>query len=253
MVAVSSCASLAKATGTSPATVVRFCRRIGFNGFSELKMSLSRSWLDQSSGVLELDKEDSPAMVKQKVLMFNKSVIDVLFETLDDALLERAVELLCAAPKVMMVGDGGSGCSASSAYDVLMQLGVNCEYVTDIFFQIIAIDRMQPGDVILAFSNSGRSKNTIDNLKQAKQKNITTIGIIGSPNAPISKYLDIELRTNTFSGDDFCDTIAARMCELSTISVLYSLILKYSEKKDIYVGRQLKNAYDAKRVDWKGK
>ena len=250
---VSSCADLATATNTSPASVVRFCRKIGFSGFSEFKLSISQSWIDQSAGQLNITKDDTTSEIKQKVLMFNKSVIDGMFTTLGEEVLEQAADLLCNASRVVIIGDGGSGCSARDAYNIFLLLRIKCEYVTDPFFQITVINQLEKNDVLFAISNSGRSKNTIENLKQAKGKNITTIGIVGVPNSPASKYLDVELQTNIFESDFFCDSAAAQICELNAIAVLHSLIRIRSKKADLYVGDQLTNALDAKRVNWKSK
>lgn len=248
-----SCAGLAAATKTSPASIVRFCRKIGFSGFTELKMSISQSWIDQRVGQLNISREDTISEIKQKVLMFNKSVIDGMFTTLNEHALEEAASLLCHATRVVIIGDGGSSCSARNAYDIFLQLRIRCEYVTDPFFQIMVIGQLEKDDVVFAISNSGRSKNTIENLKQAKEQNITTIGIVGVPNSPASKYLDVELRTNIFESDFFCDSAAAQICELSAIAVLHSLILTRTEKDNLYVGHHLTNAFDAKRVNWKSK
>ncbi len=38
---------LAKASGTSDATVSRFCRRCGFKGFHSLKLALAREVLEE--------------------------------------------------------------------------------------------------------------------------------------------------------------------------------------------------------------
>ena len=243
-----SCQNLAELTETSPATVVRFCRRIGYSGFNEFKISLTRKWLDQSAGIYDIRDSDTASEVKQKVLIFNKHVIDVLFETLDENALAKAAERIRHAGRILITGDGGAGSTAKVAYEVFMQLGLRCEYVEDIFHQIIVIGQMGPGDVLIAISNSGRTRNTIENTIQAKKRGVTTIGIIGMPKTPIEQYLDVELMTNVFSDDMFSDSIASRLCDLSTVSVLYSLLLRTADPEEVLDGDKLRNALDAKRV-----
>ena len=54
--------------------------------------------------------------------------------------------------------------------------------------------------------------------------------------------------TNVFSDDMFSDSIASRLCDLSTVSVLYSLLLRTADPEEVLDGDKLRNALDAKRV-----
>ena len=244
---------LAAVTGTSPATISRFCRKIGFSGFAEFKTSLTKELLSSNNDLLHLTEDDSVSIIKQTVLIFNKTVMEGMLYTLDDEALKRAADYLSAANRVAIIGDGSSGSSARNAYDVFLQLGIRCEYLTDPFFQIMAINQLEEGDVVFAVSNSGRSKNTIENLKLAKDKNLISIGIIGLANSPISKYLDVVLETNIFKNEFFCDSVAAQICEVSTIAVLYSIISLHNKNEKVLKDKALRDALDAKRVKWNEK
>ena len=114
---------LAKKTKTSAATIVRFCKSLGFAGFSDFKMTLFREILGPMSSVPDLEPDDSVPVVKQKVLMFNKHIIDGMTTVLDDESIDAVATLLKKAGRIMIVGDGGSGSSARNAYDVFLQLG----------------------------------------------------------------------------------------------------------------------------------
>lgn len=244
-VAKFTCAELAAATSTSPATVIRFSKKIGFDSYVEMKLSLSQQLIDQSTEIAAIKKTDTSAIVKQKVLKFNKDVIDCMNQTLDAELLERAADMLCKAKNILVIGDGGSGITARNAHDVFLQLQLPCDLISDPFFQILKIDQMNKSDVVFAVSNSGRSRNTLENLKHAHERNIPTIGIIGIPNSPMAQYLDIEVHTNIFNSQSFCDSVAARICELSVISVLHALIYRRLPRNSII---DIPSAYNRKSV-----
>ena len=49
------------------------------------------------------------------------------------------------------------------------------------------------GDILVAISTSGNSKNIINVLKTAKAKGIKTIGFLGNKGGKAKKYCDIDL------------------------------------------------------------
>ncbi|MDD3439757.1 MAG: MurR/RpiR family transcriptional regulator, partial [Clostridiaceae bacterium] len=65
-------AQIAEEAGVSQATVVRFCRSIGFNGVPELKLYLKREQLSPLGELSEVEEDDTPAVVVQKIIRYNK-------------------------------------------------------------------------------------------------------------------------------------------------------------------------------------
>ena len=247
-VTTSTANSLAEATGTSPATVVRFCRKIGFNGLADMKMSALHSHVDYGNAAMDLQPDDSVGEVKRKVVGFTKLVLDKLIETLDDDAMEAAAKAISAANQVVIIGEGGSGSISRAAYDILLKLAIPCQLVEDSFFQSMVISMMGPDDVLLMIVNSGRTINMVDSAIQAREFGVKTIGIVGPANSPLSKYLDIEIRTSLFSSNYFSDLSAARTCELTTISILHSIIALSSSEEQLDRGRKIAESMERKRL-----
>ena len=67
---------LAEVTGTSAATVVRFCRSIGYKSFVEFRMHLKQELISPTANWYELKSDESIAMIKQKSFNFNKNSMD---------------------------------------------------------------------------------------------------------------------------------------------------------------------------------
>ncbi len=218
--------SLALITGTSPATVVRFCRSIGFKSFVEFKMYLKHELISPTANWYEVKSDESIAMIKQKSFSFNKNSMDETLAVIDDRELERAVDFINNANEVIIIGEGGSGSSARAAYDSFLQIGIPCTMIDDPFFQILAISKMQPGGkgVVCGFSHSGMSRNVYESIKFAHEMNINTIGFIGITGAPLSKFLDIILLTGVSNHPYFSDTLSARICELNVVSTIHAVL-----------------------------
>ena len=239
---------IAEATHTSPASVVRFCRQIGFCGFAEFKARMEVELLEY--GIVSYSKAAS-ATIKgniMKQLRFHQEAIEGLKYTLNEEALMKAVEMIREAETVLIVGDGGSGCSARFAFEMLQRLRINCKFVSDPFHQLIAIENLKPTDALLIICNTGRARNSIENVRIAKELGKRTIGIVGMLNTPIVKYLDVAIATNLYEGDLFSTTITSHICEICTVSVLSMLYALGNPEIEVYTNTKLIGLFDNKRV-----
>ncbi|WRS27238.1 MurR/RpiR family transcriptional regulator [Oscillospiraceae bacterium MB08-C2-2] len=242
-----SAVELAEATATSSATIIRFCRALGFKGLTELKYYINKGILSPHRRGKPLTADDSMSVVRQKVGNTNKIAIDDTILLLDDKDLSLAVEKIAEARQILMASEGGSGCSAKLAELMFMQLGLNCQYPEDGFLQILYANQLATKDVMIAISHSGRASNTIDLVKYAKKRGIFVIGITSIVNAPLAKLSDIILYTSSMEQEYFSNTAAARICEISVISILHSALLQRSESH-IASESKIHHLYEMKRI-----
>lgn len=239
--------SLAEASGTSPATVIRFCRKLGFGGFTELKNSAA-NYIVETAKDMSLRRGDDVRTVKNKVINYTKLIMDELGEMLDDSALEEAARLISEAKSLVIVSEGGSGTISRAAYDIFLKLAIPCRYIEDLIFQAMEISMMDKDDLLLIIVNSGRTWNVLQNASYAKERGIKIVGIVGPANSPLSKYLDVEILTNVFSSDYFSDISAARACELVTISILHSIIALTRTEEQIEKSHEIGMSIEKKRL-----
>ncbi len=241
-------ASLAELSGVSPATIVRFCRKLGFSGLAEMKKSSDRlNYIEETSNDMDLRHGDSAQKVKEKVIAYNKLLLDQLDSAMDAGKLQEISDMLVNARQIVIMGEGGSGTICRAAYDIFLKLALPCKIVEDIMFQTMEISMMEPDDVLFIIINSGRTSNMLINAKYARERGIKTIGIVGARNSPLAKYLDAELNTCIFSSSYFSDISAARLCELTAISVIHSIIALSSGPERLEKGEEIAASIDRKR------
>lgn len=241
--------SIAEKVGTSPATVVRFCRKLGFKGLTDMKNSAAyTNYIESSTTDMDLKKGDDAETVTNKVLQYMKMVLDQLKLSLEPELLQKAADKLAGANHVVILAEGGSGTIARAAYDILLKLAIPCRIVDDIMFQIMEISMMDENDVLFLILNSGRTYNVLQNASYAKQRGIYTIGVVGTKGTPLSKYLDIELPTCIFSSSYLSDISAARLCELVTVSILHSIMALTRDSEQMKRGERIANSIELKRI-----
>ena len=241
--------SIAEKVGTSPATVVRFCRKLGFKGLTDMKNSAAyTNYIESSTTDMDLKKGDDAETVTNKVLQYMKMVLDQLKLSLEPELLQKAADKLADANHVVILAEGGSGTIARAAYDIFLKLAIPCRIVDDIMFQIMEISMMDENDVLFLILNSGRTYNVLQNASYAKQRGIYTIGVVGTKGTPLSKYLDIELPTCIFSSSYLSDISAARLCELVTVSILHSIMALTRDSEQMKRGERIANSIELKRI-----
>ena len=105
-------ADLAEACGTAMATISRFSRKLGYDGFNAMRIAIAHA-VSSKSGSAELltgkiTMEDSFEDECRKIHGADLAVITQTFDLIDQDAYIRAVDLLLNAKKVICMGQGGS-------------------------------------------------------------------------------------------------------------------------------------------------
>ena len=185
---------LADRAATSEATVIRFARRLGFPGYAAFKIALALE-LHAAAAPLpgELSPADDVAAIKEKVIQADiESLADTL-ALLDDTALRRAVEALAAARRIEVYGVGNSAALAQHTAALLMQIGLPIVALTDPHLQVMAAVQLRAGDVALAISTSGSTRDTVEALRIAREAGATCICVTRHARSPITRVAEITL------------------------------------------------------------
>ena len=218
-----SMAQVAQACGVSDTTVLRFCRNTGFQGYTDLKLSIARD-LTSPTQVIHDDiaGDDPPAVIARKVFMSNIQAMYDTLEVLDEQALVQTITLLQNARQILIVGVGTSIPIVHGMYNMLMRLGLNCKAQTDSYLQLMEVALLGPDDVVVGISQSGSSKDPVYTLQQAKANGTSTICITGNAESPITKYADITLLS--VAREARIEAIASRLAQMSIADALYVIV-----------------------------
>jgi DNA-binding MurR/RpiR family transcriptional regulator len=120
--------------------------------------------------------------------------------TLTDALnaieiefLERAIESLVLARRIYSFAVGSSGLLASEVEYRFVRLGLNCISIQDPMQMAVQSSLISSEDVVIAFSQTGRNRRTVEGLERARTAGATTIGITRRSGSPLLTVTDIPL------------------------------------------------------------
>jgi DNA-binding MurR/RpiR family transcriptional regulator len=211
---------LARRVGVSEATVVRFAQRIGYAGFSELKMDLVE--LLQNRLGNNVDDSSDPELgddVLHSVAELEASNIARTVDGLDREVFKGVAEAVFTAGHTFTFGMGVSAHLAQLAAYTLTQVGIRATSLSTNFStpreQLIA---MQASDLLIAFSFPPYSRQSLDLLTEAGNRGMTTVAIsdrLTSP-AAVLATLTIPVKTDNMM---FTNAIAAITVIFNAIAV----------------------------------
>ncbi|CAN5264405.1 MurR/RpiR family transcriptional regulator [soil metagenome] len=182
---------LGEQAGTSAATVVRACRRLGFDGLPELRLALAREtgWTRVSTPMSAVE----PDAVLQTMLNSTASVVASMGEHIDRESFRRAVAAVAGARRLLLICAGPTQVVCRDALFDLISIGRPAEFIGDSVIQSLAASRLQPGDVALAVGISGENELTIDATRNARDAGATVITMTGFPRSPLAQLGEIRL------------------------------------------------------------
>ena len=225
-------AEIAKESGSSEASVIRFCKRMGYSGYSALQRDMGLALAEDSvSQTEELRVYDSDNMSEIMKKVYQSNV-----QTLTDTMAlageqcEKALEALLKAKSIHFFGAGDAYAVCQLAYMKFKRLGIPCSAEGDVMLQMITASNMSKGDVAIAISYDGRSKNVVEALRIAKQMGGTTISITKKNRTPLLRYTDIKIfiAVNDLSFDR--EKVTRRIADQFIMDILYMGYMMYSGK-----------------------
>jgi len=235
-------AGLADEAGVSEPTVMRFCAAIGFDGFRSFKIALAQAIaLGLPVTNSAIGKDDSTADVAEKVFNHSISSLDRARRHLDMAAVERAIDLLTRAGRLLFIGFGASGIVAQDAQQKFPIFGVPCDAPADYHQQFIAASMSGSETVVVAISHTARTHETVRVARAARESGACVIAITGDE-GPLSEIADVDLRLSTFEDTDFYTPTVSRLAGLVIVDILATGVSLRKSTGDLERIRRMKES-----------
>jgi len=178
---------LAKRTGASEATVVRFAQRLGYPGFSELKMELVDLLQNRLGSESAADTERVAEDLLETVATLEIGNIGRTVESLDREHFSEVAEALFESERVHTFGMGVSALLAELAAYTLLQVGIRASCLSTSFSspreQLVGVG---PEDIVVVMSFPPYSRQSLDILRDAGELGISTVAVSDRLTSPAS-------------------------------------------------------------------
>lgn len=214
----------AQKAGCSEATVVRLAKKLGYEGFPELKSEFAHG--DAEVSYRAIRPADTPEAVVRKVFANSIEALSDTLEALDLAQYRRAVEALLHADKMAFFGLGNAAAVAREVYQEFLRIGVPCYTAEDSDLQIIIVNsQLAKGDVLVAISYSGESRPILSAARQAKSRGVMVLAVTNFPRSTLAKISDVVLLTAVFQEHVNGEIGSKRLAQLCVLESLYVNVL----------------------------
>lgn len=216
---------LARRCETSETTVVRFCRAVGFTGYRQLRLSLAveagRPDGDRRDVGGDIGPDDNLAEIVAKVSFTDARAIEETADHLDLEVLDAVVEAVVAAPRIELFGVGASGVVTADLEQKLRRIGRMAFACADAHSAMTSAALLVPGDVAIGVSHTGATRDTVDPLEKAREREATTVAITNFPRSPVAGVVDHVLTTAARETAFRSGAMASRLAQLTVVDCLF--------------------------------
>ncbi|MCX4027007.1 transcriptional regulator HexR [Endozoicomonas sp. SM1973] len=215
-----SIADLATEAEISEPTVLRFCRAVGCSGFQDFKLQLAQCLASGSSfGQFAISPDDSPADYKSKIIDSTISTLSSVRDSLDNLVLEQAINALSVAKRVEFYGFGASGAVAIDAQHKFFRLQLSAAAYSDPHMQSMSAATLTPEDCVIAISQTGRTRELIHTIQLVKKQQAKVIAICPKE-SPLASLCDFALHIEAIEDTDVYTPLTSRIAHLVVIDIL---------------------------------
>ena len=220
--------ALAKKCATSDATVLRFCRSLGYYGFSDFKAALVPDLIGPASkAYMQVDPQLNSSN-KMHVFFGNfQRQLDSTLRNCDYEVIQTVASCIAQAEKTSIVGLGGSAGVAYIFSDALGGIGIfsSCTQDSSVMQNIVTM--MKERDVFFCISHSGETEEVVSAAKQAKEHGIYTVAITNFSPSPLADAVDVSMITGVPE-----NLLGSYSCQarISQLAILELILFEISEE-----------------------
>ncbi|HZU14336.1 MAG TPA: MurR/RpiR family transcriptional regulator [Chloroflexota bacterium] len=223
---------LSELSGVSAGTVVRFCQEFGYAGFAEFKLMLAADAVAPVRTVMgDIAPQDDIRTIAEKIMTANVLALEDTMRLFDADAMARAVRAVAAAPRLEVFAVGASTVVAMDAKYKFTRIGKQVDAVADPHQQAMTASLMQPGDVAIAVTYSGDTKDIVESVARAKQAGAAVITITAHSRSQVASLSDLILLTGPMETPLASGAIRSTIAQLHVLDVLVAGVFLHDPEK----------------------
>ncbi len=228
---------LSAACSVAISTVSVFCRKLKLAGFNDFKIELARANTISAPsrifgvGDTEIQEGDSTAEVMSKVFSRSQETLHRTAHMLDEQAVDKAVDLISRARKVVVLGQGNHSFVAEIACAQFSILTSKFQTVADGHLQVMTLSTLSAGDVVLYFSYTGATHEIMDAAEVIREVGAKMILVTRFLHSPAAEYADVILLCGAEEKPLEYGSIDALLSQLYIIEVLINRYMQQHQEE----------------------
>jgi DNA-binding MurR/RpiR family transcriptional regulator len=138
-------------------------------------------------------------------------------------LVGQVADAVARSTHVDIYGIGGSAGMAVELQARLYRIGINAHAWDEVHVGLTSAALLDESSVAVAFSNTGRTEETIEMLALAKSSGAFAVAVTGDPASPMAQVADAHLTSHAPGEYLQPDDLSAKHAQLFVIDLLYLL------------------------------
>lgn len=211
--------------GCGTATLVRFSKRLGLNGYQELKLAIAQEITTLSNEKDQISPDDTCYAMFTKRLRDIQVALQKTRLVLSPSAMDAAAKKIMNAKRIVIFGLGNSAAIAHDAQHKFLRVGLNATACSDNHLQSIIASHLDPDCVAIGISHSGKSVDIVQALRLARISGATTICVTNYETSPITEVSDICLFTQSEETQHSILAMSSRIAQLTIFDAIYTYIV----------------------------
>lgn len=159
--------SLSKKVGVSEASINRFCKKIGFNGFNDFKIAVAQ---DSYYRKMQDKKRAASSINFSETLAFDYTeLITITSDNIDQELLSELAAELTSARNIYILAFSEAHTVAMHMHYQLLMLSISSMVINDMNLLKLITHKCDENDLFFVIAENGNSKELNKLIEQAKQ------------------------------------------------------------------------------------
>lgn len=247
---------LAEKTNTGYATVCRFFKKLGVDGFREFKQLAAKELSDHKVPIAPLPdfggNESATATfdeIGKSICDYSQSIVSNCRRFFTSDQIGTMISCFQRADHIHFIGLGTSAVSAQYAHTKFFRLKPGCSFETDIILSKMKATQLGSGNILFAISSSGRTKSILEIAKIARSNHATVISICDFTDSPLAKLSDISICTTVREANKYVDMDAPLIQgQITLIDILYACMYNRTARESSKSFHKTKRAVEEDKV-----
>jgi len=255
-ISTSTLQELINKTYISKSAIFRFCKKIGLDGFNELKVKIAKDLADEKnlSTTIDVnfpfDARDSQRMIAQKLLLLYESAITDTHNFINTQMLNRVISLLHNARIIDIYTHAHNINIAENFQDKMRSIGrmVNC---SESFYEQRCMATISSKEhVALILSYSGKATFLPQIVETLYKKNVPIILIGRAGNQTFDNYIKYRLYISDKEHlRDRISQFSSHIAMQYMLDVIFSCIFNMDYEKNISYINEVIKILDDRNLD----
>ena len=223
----------------SKSAIHRFVKKIGFNGFNDLKVSIAKENADllENNSYINVNypfqAKDNPRQIAFKLLELYEKAIKDTFEYVDLDQIKAVSQLIDSADVIDVYTHAHNSNIAENFQDKMLTIGRSVNCPSSFYNQRLTVLASDQKHVAIILSYSGKATFILPIVKKLYEKGVKVIQIRKAGSNYYSQYVTYHLSiSDSENNRDRMSQFSSHIAMQYIMDVLYSCIYNEKRKKN---------------------